>query len=107
MPQQSPWTVKALRQLVRAKVSVTHRRRYWDRFNNRWVFLSKYERTQSNIPFYVEAHPKGGTTTVVINYPGDCATYVGVAECSKHDNYSRKIGVTMALSRMQIQNMVY
>lgn len=41
---------------------------------------------------------KGGTTIAYI-FKGDDAASVGYADCSKHENYNRKIGASIALGR--------
>ena len=46
---------------------------------------------------FIEA--KGGLTVVVVYPPGRAYSTMGVAECSKKDNFCKKIGRDIALGR--------
>ena len=84
------------------KVRIEHRRRYWDPVNKRWSFLTRYERGISALPEYVKMVATGGYTTATVTHPINAdntfsITTVGIAKCSKHDLYNKKVGVTLAL----------
>jgi hypothetical protein len=87
-------SVKDLRRAGR-HVQCWHRRRYYDPVNKRYVFLTAYERKISTLPEYVKMCETGGETLVIID-----DKWVGFAECSKKDNYCKKAGVALALSRL-------
>lgn len=91
-------SVKDLRRAGR-HVQVWHRRRYYDPVNKCYVFLSNYERKLSALPEYVKKCEKGGETIVIVDNK-----WVGFAECSKRDNYCKKEGVSLALSRLTYLN---
>jgi hypothetical protein len=94
-------TVKSLRQSG-VKVRINHRRRYFDPVNNRWTFLTKYERSLSQLPDYVKMHEKGGITevTVTIHNRSGNKDFKSVAECSKKEAYNRHRGVEIAIGRI-------
>lgn len=78
------------------KVSVTHRRRYFDPVNKRWVLMSRYERSLAPLPDYVKPDVRGGETVVSVrNRFG--LEFTSVAKCSKKDVYVRSVGLNNAL----------
>jgi len=78
------------------KVCIEHRRRYFDVVNKRYTFLTKYEKSISELPEYVTMTATGGITTITITTPNGI-TGSGQAKCSKCDLYNKKIGVKLAL----------
>lgn len=78
------------------KVCIEHRRRYFDVVNKRYTFLTKYEKSISELPSYVTMTAAGGLTTITLTTP-DGITGTGQARCSKHDLYDKKVGVRLAL----------
>jgi len=47
---------------------------------------------------YALVLPRGGKTTAIVIFP-DGTEIVGTAECSKKDNYSKKLGRDISLGR--------
>lgn len=95
-------TVAELRSLGN-KVRVCHRRWYvTDELKPKKFLFTRHE-----IDEYCVYHPEGpdffltenGGETVVELTTTNGVTVVGIAECSKHDNYVRKLGVRKALGR--------
>lgn len=80
------------------KVMVNHRRRYFDKNNNRWMNLTRYEFEQSALSKDTFMSERGGCTEVFITTK-DGKNFEALAECSKSDMYDRKIGVRIALGR--------
>ena len=78
------------------KVSVTHRRRYFDPVNRRWSVLSRYERALAPLPDFVTADVRGGETEVSLRTK-DGRELTSVAKCSKKDIYVRSVGLNTAL----------
>jgi hypothetical protein len=78
------------------KVSVTHRRRYFDPVNRRWSMLSRYERSLAPLPEFVSADVRGGETEVTLRTK-DGRELRSVAKCSKKDAYVRSVGLNFAL----------
>jgi len=78
------------------KVSVTHRRRYFDPVNKRWTLLSRYERSLAPLPNFVTPDVRGGETEVCIRTK-DGRELRSVAKCSKKDVYVRSVGLNTAL----------
>jgi hypothetical protein len=78
------------------KVSVTHRRRYFDPVNQRWAVLSRYERSLSPLPEFVTVDQHGGETEVTLRTK-DGRELRSIAKCSKKDAYVRSIGLNFAL----------
>ena len=78
------------------KVSVTHRRRYFDPVNRRWSMLSRYERALAPLPDFVTADVRGGETEVSLRTK-DGRELTSVAKCSKKDIYVRSVGLNTAL----------
>ena len=78
------------------KVSVTHRRRYFDPVNKRWSMLSRYERSLAPLPDFVTADVRGGETVVSVRTPFGFE-FTSVAKCSKKDVYVRSVGLNNAL----------
>jgi len=78
------------------KVSVTHRRRYFDPVNKRWTMLSRYERSLAPLPDFVTADVRGGETEVSLRAK-DGRELKSVAKCSKKDIYVRSVGLNIAL----------
>jgi hypothetical protein len=78
------------------KVSVTHRRRYFDPVNRRWSVLSRYERALAPLPDFVTADVRGGETEVSLRTK-EGRELTAVAKCSKKDIYVRSVGLNTAL----------
>jgi hypothetical protein len=78
------------------KVSVTHRRRYFDPVNKRWTLLSRYERSLAPLPAFVQPDVRGGETEVCLRTK-DGLEVKSVAKCSKKDVYVRSVGLNSAL----------
>lgn len=78
------------------KVSVTHRRRYFDPVNKRWSVLSRYERALAPLPDFVTADVRGGETEVSLRTK-EGRELTAVAKCSKKDIYVRSVGLNTAL----------
>lgn len=78
------------------KVSVTHRRRYFDPVNRRWTMLSRYERALAPLPEFVTADVRGGETEVSLRTK-EGRELKSVAKCSKKDIYVRSVGLNTAL----------
>jgi len=81
-------SVKSLREKG-FKVRVGHKRYYGD---NLWFKSEVFY----NYPF--EAEPRGGVCCLSLTSP-DGKTAYAEAKCSKKDNYSKKMGVRIALGR--------
>ena len=79
------------------RVRINHRRRYFDRANKRYVFLTDYEKSLSPMSG-VPPEPKGGITIINLTTPEGDELH-GEAECSVKDCYDRKLGVSLALAR--------
>lgn len=65
--------------------------------HNRNVRVSLDGQVNFGNPLRREINPKGGYTAAILERDG--VRIVGEAFCSKHDNYSRKIGANIALGR--------
>jgi len=91
-------TVHSLRKAGN-KVRIQHKRRYFDPSNKRWVFLTKYERSLSELPGHVQLEGKGGVTSIELTTK-DGKNLASLAECSKKDGYNRKLGISIALGRI-------
>lgn len=78
------------------KVSVTHRRRYFDPVNKRWAVLSRYDRALAPLPEFVVVDVRGGETEVSVRMKSG-REFVYVAKCSKKDIYVRSVGLNAAL----------
>lgn len=78
------------------KVSVTHRRRYFDPVNRRWSMLSRYERALAPLTDFVTVDVRGGETEVSIRTKAG-QELTSVAKCSKKDVYVRSVGLNAAL----------
>lgn len=74
-----------------AKVRVAHKRY---RFNHEMT-EDLYFSNELTGP---ERHPKGGETIVQVSL-SDGRNVEGIAKCSLHDSYNRKVGVSIALGR--------
>lgn len=92
-------TVKSLRQSGGYKVMVNHHRRYWDQANKRWVCMTDYIRSLTNIPVS-DRSQRGGVTEVVVTDVASNKNYRALAECSVKDNYCKRMGVKIALGRV-------
>lgn len=87
------------------KVKVMHER--WAMYENsdgrddEILLMPEYEIRHFGIVFM----PKGGKTTVIVKMYGSLAMkekqYRGVALCSDLDSFNRKLGVKIALGRLQ------
>ena len=86
------------------KVSVTHRRRYFDPVNNRWAVLSRYERSLTPLPDFVSVDVRGGETEVSLRTK-EGRELKSVAKCSKKDVYVRSIGLNTALDQLLIASI--
>ena len=94
--------MKSIHQLRKAgnKVCVNHERRYFDVINNRYVYLTNYEYSLlSDDSFVIGPYATGGYTTITITTT-DNQDLIGQSECSKYDNYNKKLGVYYALKRI-------
>jgi hypothetical protein len=75
------------------KVKVFHNRLY--NGYHSWQ-VGGHEYIQQNFP--VDPDTKGGSTQIIIDSPSG-ERFQGLAICSKKENYSKKIGVRIALGR--------
>jgi len=84
------------------KVRVLHNRLYNGYY--KWQVGSKPADGYGYGP--IDPDTKGGSTQIIIDSPsGD--HYEGIAICSKKENYSKKLGVKIALGRCDIKYLVY
>jgi hypothetical protein len=84
------------------KVRVLHNRLYNGYY--KWQVGSKSHSVHGYGP--IDPDTKGGSTQIVIDSPsGD--HYEGLAICSKKENYSKKLGVRIALGRCNINQDFY
>jgi len=67
--------------------------------NDGWEVFIDHEREYKHgpAPNSYSLSPRGGRTIATIYKEG--VVIVGKSECSKHDNYNRKIGASIALGR--------
>jgi len=79
------------------KVNINHRRRYFDKANKRYVFLTDYEKSLSPL-VGVPPEQKGGRTEIKL-IDVDGKEVYAVAECSKKEAYNKKTGVQIAVGR--------
>jgi hypothetical protein len=81
------------------KVHVEHRRRYYDKINKQYVYMTAYEYTLVNPRFIEGPLATGGLTKLYITFKTgyECGAE---ARCSLKDNYNKKLGVNIALDRI-------
>ena len=72
------------------KVRVLHNRLYNGKY--------KWQRATKITDYPIDADPKGGSTTIIIDSP-DGKHFEGHAVCSKIENYNKRLGVRIALGR--------
>jgi len=81
------------------KVSVNHRRRYFDTINKRWVYLTGYEYSLLNNQYLNGPSAVGGYTYISVTDPnGNEST--AESRCSNKENFCKKAGVKIALERL-------
>lgn len=64
---------------------------------NRFKLIPEYDVRQKGYSFL----PNGGKTTVTVTRLADGANFAGEAICSAADPFNRKLGVSIALGRLQ------
>ena len=82
------------------KVRVNHNRRYFDPVNKRWAFLTKHDRSISELPDYIVVDVAGVYTEIAVTPKDSETTFTALSECSKKDAYNRKRGVSIAIGRI-------
>lgn len=78
------------------KVRVTHYR--YSKFDNKLYRQDQFEKYARSISMA----ERGGRTEISLTSPSGVSA-TGVAECSKKDNYNKKLGVRIALNRALYQ----
>lgn len=96
--------VKALR-LMGCEVKVKHWRFYDVPVLGGVECELMWEGEGMDVPDGIKPNPRGGMTVTTITTPTG-SVYRGVAECSKRDNYCKRIGVSYCLDRLKILHKV-
>lgn len=86
-------SVKALREM-KFKVHVKHSRCYYRYEGMGKVEIDLLSNSVGDVRFAI---PRGGSTQVALIDQNGCE-FIGIARCSSHDQYNKKIGVQLALT---------
>jgi hypothetical protein len=81
------------------KVRVEHFRRYFDRTNGCYVYLTNYQYSLVNPMWVTGPLATGGYTNITLTTRSG-SEYQADARCSTKENYCKKAGVALSLARI-------
>jgi hypothetical protein len=90
--RKNGFKVKVQHQRFTSGLSIDGKTRYLEGMQLR----PEYELRQMKLSF----EPKGGFTKVSVTRLADKAEFIGESRCSESDTYNRKLGVSIALGRL-------